>query len=75
MYKVRKFTDEELKFSQDIREAFEAIEKLLNRRLPNAREKSIVFSHIEDAMLHVNCAITETGIIKIGKEEWKKQND
>ena len=24
MYKVRKFTDEELKFSQDIREAFES---------------------------------------------------
>lgn len=63
MYKVRKFTDEELKFSQDIREAFEAVEKLLNR-LPNAREKSIVFSHIEDAMLHVNCAIAETGIVQ-----------
>ena len=63
MYKVRKFTDEELKLSQDIREAFE-----LNR-LPNAREKSIVFSHIEDAMLHVNCAIAETGIIQKGKEE------
>lgn len=63
MYKVRTFTDEELKFSQDIREAFEAVEKLLNR-LPNAREKSIVFSHIEDAMLHTNCAIAETGIIQ-----------
>ena len=61
MYKVRKFTDEELKFSQDIREAFEAVENLLNR-LPNAREKSIVFSHIEDA-------IAETGIIQKGKEE------
>lgn len=68
MYKVRKFTDEELKFSQDIREAFEAVENLLNR-LPNAREKSIVFSHIEDAMLHVNCAIAETGIIQKGKKE------
>ncbi|MBR3024490.1 MAG: hypothetical protein IKH71_08580 [Oscillospiraceae bacterium] len=68
MYKVRKFTDEELKFSQDIREAFEAVENLLNR-LPNAREKSIVFSHIEDAMLHANCAIAETGIIQKGKEE------
>lgn len=63
MYKVRKYTDEELKFSQDVREAFEAVEKLLNR-LPNAREKSIVFSHIEDAMLHVNCAIAETGIVQ-----------
>lgn len=70
MYKVRKFTDEELKFSQDIREAFEAVENLLNR-LPNAREKSIVFSHIEDAMLHANCAIAETGIILQGKEEAK----
>ena len=68
MYKVRKFTDEELKFSQDIREAFEAVENLLNR-LPNTREKSIVFSHIEDAMLHVNCAIAETGIIQKGKKE------
>lgn len=66
MYKVRKFTDEELKFSQDVREAFEAVEKLLNR-LPNAREKSIVFSHIEDAMLHANCAIAETGIVSENK--------
>lgn len=68
MYKARKFTDEEQKFSQDVREAFEAVENLLNR-LPNAREKSIVFSHIEDAMLHVNCAIAETGIIQKGKKE------
>ena len=68
MYKVRKFTDEESKFSRDVREAFEAVENLLNR-LPNTREKSIVFSHIEDAMLHVNCAIAETGIIQKGKEE------
>lgn len=63
MHKVRKFTDEELKFSQNVCEAFETIEKLLDR-LPNSREKSIVFSHIEDAMLHVNCAIAETGIIQ-----------
>lgn len=63
MYKVRQFTDEELKFSQDVHEAFETVEKLLNR-LPNAREKAIVFSHIEDAMLHVNCAIAETGIVQ-----------
>lgn len=40
MYKVRQFTDEELKFSQDVREAFETVEKLLNR-LPDAREKPL----------------------------------
>lgn len=69
MYKVRKFTDEELKFSQDIREAFEAVEKIINNRLPNARQKSIVLSHIEDAMLHANLAIAETGVIPNEKHE------
>ena len=63
MYKVRKFTDEELKFSHDVREAFESVEKLLDR-LPNTREKSIVLSHIEDAMLHVSCAIADAGLIR-----------
>ena len=63
MYKVRKFTDEELKFGQDVREAFKDVEKLLDR-LPNSSEKSIVLSHIEDAMLHVNCAIAVTGLIQ-----------
>ena len=61
MYKTRTFTEEELKLSQEIREAFEAVENLLVK-IPNAREKSIVLSHIEDAMLHANLAIAENGI-------------
>ncbi len=63
MYKARTYTDEELELSQEIREAFEAVEKIINNRLPNARQKSIVLSHIEDAMLHANLAIAETGVI------------
>ena len=58
MYTVRKFTDEEKELSAQIWPKFEEIEKLLDT-LPNSREKSIAYSHIEDAMLHANVAIAE----------------
>lgn len=58
MYTVRPFSDEEKELSNKIRLQFESIEKLLDT-LPNSREKSIALSHIEDAMLHTNLAISE----------------
>lgn len=58
MYTIRKFTEEEKKFSARIWTKFEEIEKLLDI-LPNSREKSLAYTHIEDAMLHANVAIAE----------------
>lgn len=58
MYTIRKFTEEEKAFSAKIWSKFEEIEQLLDI-LPNSREKSIAYTHIEDAMLHVNVAIAE----------------
>ena len=59
MYASRMFTDEELVLSRQIHDKFVEIEKLLDA-VPNGREKSIVLSHIEDAMLHANLAIAES---------------
>lgn len=59
MYTSRMFTDEELILSRQIHDKFVEIEKLLDA-VPNGREKSIVLSHIEDAMLHANLAIAES---------------
>lgn len=61
MYKRREFTKEEVALSSEIRTGLVAVEKLLSK-LPNSREKSIALTHIEDAMLHSNLAITETGL-------------
>lgn len=47
--------------SKEIKSKLIEVEELLNK-LPNCREKSIALTHIEDAMLHINLAITETGI-------------
>ena len=58
MYTIRKFTEEEKAFSSKIWAKFEEVEQLLDI-LPNSREKSIAYTHIEDAMLHVNVAIAE----------------
>ena len=59
MYTSRMFTDEELILSRQIHDKFIEVEKLLDA-IPNGREKSIVLSHIEDAMLHANLAIAES---------------
>lgn len=59
MYASRMFTDEELILSRQIHDKFVEVEKLLDA-IPNGREKSIVLSHIEDAMLHANLAIAES---------------
>lgn len=61
MYLRREFNEEEVVLSQNIREKLIEIEELLNK-IPNCREKSIALTHIEDAMLHSNLAITDEGI-------------
>jgi hypothetical protein len=61
MYTRREFNEEEIQLSGEIRKGLIAVEELLDK-LPNCREKSIALTHIEDAMLHSNLAITETGI-------------
>lgn len=61
MYIRREFNKSEVKLSKEIRAKFIEVEELLNK-LPNSREKSIALTHIEDAMLHSNLAITESGI-------------
>lgn len=58
MYTRREFNEEEVALSQSIREKLIEVEKFLDK-IPNCREKSIALTHIEDAMLHSNLAITE----------------
>lgn len=61
MYKRREFNKSEVALSNKIKSKLIEAEGLLDK-LPNCREKSIALTHIEDAMLHSNLAITETGI-------------
>lgn len=61
MYQRREFNASEITLSSRIRDKLMEVEELLDK-LPNCREKSIALTHIEDAMLHSNLAITETGI-------------
>lgn len=61
MYTKRKFNKIEITLSREIKSKLIEVEELLDK-LPNSREKSIALTHIEDAMLHSNLAITETGI-------------
>lgn len=61
MYTRREFTEEETSLSAEIRKGLISVERLLDK-LPNGREKSIALTHIEDAMLHSNLAITESGL-------------
>ena len=61
MYQRREFNASEFTLSSRIRDKLMEVEELLDK-LPNCREKSIALTHIEDAMLHSNLAITETGI-------------
>ena len=61
MYSRREFNKSEVALSNEIKSKLIEVEGLLNK-LPNCREKSIALTHIEDAMLHSNLAITETGI-------------
>lgn len=62
MYRRREFNENEVALSNAIREKLIEVEELLNK-IPNCREKSIALTHIEDAMLHSNLAITE-GFVK-----------
>jgi hypothetical protein len=61
MYTRREFNEKEVELSQKIREKLIEVEQLLDK-IPNCREKSIALTHIEDAMLHSNLAITEEGV-------------
>ena len=61
MYQRREFNESEVTLSNEIKSKLIEVETLLDK-LPNCREKSIALTHIEDAMLHSNLAITETGI-------------
>ena len=61
MYTRREFNKSEVALSNEIKSKLIEVEGLLDE-LPNCREKSIALTHIEDAMLHSNLAITETGI-------------
>lgn len=61
MYSRREFNKSEVALSNEIKSNLIEVEGLLDK-LPNCREKSIALTHIEDAMLHSNLAITETGI-------------
>lgn len=61
MYTRRDFNKSEVALSNEIKSKLIEVEGLLDK-LPNCREKSIALTHIEDAMLHSNLAITETGV-------------
>ncbi|MBQ9898550.1 MAG: hypothetical protein IJM44_03735 [Ruminococcus sp.] len=63
MYSRREFNKSEVVLSNEIKSKLIEVEGLLDK-LPNCREKSIALTHIEDAMLHSNLAITETGILE-----------
>lgn len=62
MYKRREFTETEKRLSEHIRDILEDSERAISV-IRDGREKSIALSHIEDAMLHANLAISEDGII------------
>jgi hypothetical protein len=62
VYTRREFNENEVALSNAIRGKLIEVEELLNK-IPNCREKSIALTHIEDAMLHSNLAITE-GFVK-----------
>jgi hypothetical protein len=64
MYTRREFNENEVALSNSIREKLIEVEELLNR-IPNCREKSIALTHIEDAMLHSNLAITEGCVMEV----------
>ena len=61
MYTRREFNAKEVELSQAIRNKLQEVETLLEV-LPNCRNKSMALTHIEDAMLRANLAITETGL-------------
>lgn len=67
MYKRREFTETEKRLSERIRDILEDSERAISV-IRDGREKSIALSHIEDAMLHANLAISEDGIIGEVKE-------
>lgn len=64
MYKRREFTEDEKKISEKIRNLLVQTEDTMSC-IPNCREKSIALTHLEDAMLHANLAITENSMLDI----------
>jgi hypothetical protein len=64
MYKRREFTEDEKKLSEKIRNLLVLAENAMSC-IPFCREKSIALTHIEDAMLHANLAITENSMIDV----------
>ena len=64
VYTRREFNENEVALSNVIREKLIEVEKLLDK-IPNCREKSIALTHIEDAMLHSNLAITEGCVMEV----------
>lgn len=59
MYKRVNFSEEHKKLSEDIRSKLEAAEALISR-IPPCRNRSLAVTHLEDAMLRANLAISET---------------
>ena len=70
MYTRREFNEKDVALSRDIREKLIEVEQLLDK-IPNCREKSIALTHIEDAMLHSNLAITEEGVKHSSIGSWE----
>ena len=64
MYQRRDFNLKEVALSNSIRYKLIEVEKLLDQ-IPNRREKSIALTHIEDAMLHSNLAITDGCVMEV----------
>lgn len=54
---LRDTSDEQKQWVQDIRNAAETIENLLNL-LPNSRRKSLALTHLETAIMFANKAAT-----------------
>lgn len=61
MYQRRIFTDDEKAKSESIRKALEAAESLIMDTAPS-RERSLALTHLEEAMLYANLAITSGGL-------------
>lgn len=58
MYQRRTFNEADKALSESIRAQLEAAEALL-MQLPPSRNRSLALTHLEDAMLRANLAITE----------------
>lgn len=56
-FNSHKVSESQSKKMERIRQAHETLALLVNKLIPDSREKSLSLTKIEESMLHANCAI------------------